>query len=215
MSYILEALKKLEEKRRRAETQHDLFAVPASAPEETVRRSLWRYLIAALLLLNAGLLLWWLHPRQVSGTRGSVTTPAPPPSAMSSVGEPETKEARQPAPDTAASGDKGEKHGRISAAAPIDVSQAEKSVASGKSDEWDRGKTSRLDDLPASARQELPEITISGHFYAAEPSSRVVVINGRPMHEGESVAGGLRLERITSDGVVMNYRGYRFRKGVF
>jgi general secretion pathway protein B len=215
MSYILEALKKLEEKRRRTETSQDLLSVCPAAPQEAGRRPVLRYLIAVLLLLNAGLLLWWLLPRQIPGPDSSVVGALSSPSPTRTVSRPEEKNAQRVSSYGAAPGDKDESHQGVSASFPIAVSRTEWSGASAKNAERDGLEIYQPGDLPASVRQELPDITISGHFYAADPSSRVVVINGRPMHEGETLAGGLRLERITSDGVVMDYQGYRFHKGVF
>jgi len=40
--------------------------------------------------------------------------------------------------------------------------------------------------------------------------SRMVVINDRMLQEGDEVAADLRLERIDPDGIVLNFRGYRF-----
>lgn len=210
MSYILEALKKLEENRRRTETPQDLLSVRPAAPQETGRRPALRYLIALLLLLNAGLLLWWLLPRQVPGPDSPVVGALPSPSPTPTVSGSEEKPSYEAAP-----GEKDGSHHGVSASFPIAASRTEWSGAPARNAERDGLEIYQPGDLPASVRQELPDITISGHFYAADPSSRVVVINGRPMHEGETLAGGLRLERITSDGVVMDYQGYRFHKGVF
>jgi hypothetical protein len=215
MSYILEALKKLEEKRRRTETPQDLLSVRPAGPQETGRRPVLRYLIAVLLLLNAVLLLWWLLPRQVPGPDRSVVRALSSPSPTPAVRGPEEKHAQRVSSYEAAPGDKDESHRGVSASFPVAASRTEWSGAPAKHAQRDGMEIYQPGDLPASVRQELPDIAISGHFYAADPSSRVVVINGRPMHEGETLAGGLRLERITSDGVVMDYQGYRFHKGVF
>jgi general secretion pathway protein B len=63
--------------------------------------------------------------------------------------------------------------------------------------------------------QRLPDLTISGHFYDISPSSRVVTVGGRALHEGDAAAPGVKLERITPDGAVFSCEGYRFHKGVF
>lgn len=69
--------------------------------------------------------------------------------------------------------------------------------------------------LPYSMRQELPKVTISVHFYAHSPASRKVNVNGRMMREGQYVSPVLKLEQITVDGVIFDYKGRRFEMSVF
>ena len=60
MSYILEALKKLEKERRRER-------IPGLSEQDSVvyhseRRPVWPYLLIAVFSLNAALLIWWFLP---------------------------------------------------------------------------------------------------------------------------------------------------------
>lgn len=66
-------------------------------------------------------------------------------------------------------------------------------------------------ELPDELRQSLPTLAVSGFSYADEPQLRMAVINGRILHQRDQVAPGVVVERIASDGVVLNYRGFRFR----
>ena len=61
MSYILDALKKSEEERKRG-TVPDLMAVQDTRVQEQGKRHWWHYLLLVALLLNAGMFLWWLAP---------------------------------------------------------------------------------------------------------------------------------------------------------
>lgn len=72
-----------------------------------------------------------------------------------------------------------------------------------------------LGQLPADIQRELKDVTISGHIYSDNPSSRIVTINGGLMHEGESFTPGVRIDEITMSGIVCTYRGYRFRIRAF
>jgi general secretion pathway protein B len=63
MSYILEALKKADKERRRGKVP-DLLTVQDSVLQKPRKRLLWPYLIAAALLVNAGLLVWGLSAWQ-------------------------------------------------------------------------------------------------------------------------------------------------------
>lgn len=69
----------------------------------------------------------------------------------------------------------------------------------------------QFSELPPAIARNVPRISVSGFALTEDPESRVVVINDRMLREGEHVAADLRLERIGDDGVVLNYKGYRFR----
>lgn len=61
MSFILDALKKLEHKRRQ-ESVPDLTTNHSPEPRKSGKHSVIPYIVAAALILNAGILLTWLHP---------------------------------------------------------------------------------------------------------------------------------------------------------
>lgn len=71
--------------------------------------------------------------------------------------------------------------------------------------------------LPARSRPgqpEIPAITITVHAFVPERGERLAGINGRLLREGEEVSPGLRLEGITEEGVILNFKGQRFRRNV-
>ena len=57
-------------------------------------------------------------------------------------------------------------------------------------------------------------MTISAHAYSTKPKASFVFVNDRMLREEEALAPGLKLERITPDGMIFSYKGYRFRRGV-
>jgi general secretion pathway protein B len=61
MSFILDALKKLDQKRQQGSVP-DLMTVHTTTPQEPKKRSRWPYLIVIALLLNAGVLTALLRP---------------------------------------------------------------------------------------------------------------------------------------------------------
>lgn len=69
-------------------------------------------------------------------------------------------------------------------------------------------------ELPSAILREVPEMSIQGHAFSSAPQDRIVAINGRLVQEGEYVAPGLKLEQITTDGLVFSYRNYLFRHGL-
>jgi general secretion pathway protein B len=66
-----------------------------------------------------------------------------------------------------------------------------------------------LNELPASLKNALPPIRMTSHLYRGD--SRLVSINGRIMSGGVNMGEGLMLEEITPEGVIMSFRGQRFR----
>jgi general secretion pathway protein B len=71
-----------------------------------------------------------------------------------------------------------------------------------------------ITELPPSLQQEIPNLSISLHSYVSAPKDRLVMINNTLLRQGEFLAPGLRLEQITSDGVVISYKNYQFHRGV-
>lgn len=65
-------------------------------------------------------------------------------------------------------------------------------------------------ELPAALREALPPLTIRGFVHSDDPASRLVVVNEQMLREGDEIAADLKLERIDPDGMVLNFRGYRF-----
>jgi general secretion pathway protein B len=68
-------------------------------------------------------------------------------------------------------------------------------------------------ELPASIQRDIPKLAILFHLYSRNPKERLVGINDRTLHEGDTVAPGLVVDEITPDGMVLSYKGYRFLHG--
>lgn len=49
------------------------------------------------------------------------------------------------------------------------------------------------------------------HYYTEVPALRLIRINDKNLREGQLVVSGLKVEEITPDGVVFDWRGFRFR----
>ncbi|MDY6849782.1 MAG: general secretion pathway protein GspB [Geoalkalibacter sp.] len=67
-----------------------------------------------------------------------------------------------------------------------------------------------LRDLPSSMRAGLPDFSFSLHYYTADPSQRMVRINGRMLREGQLLQDDLLMEEITPGGAIFSHRGLRF-----
>lgn len=66
-------------------------------------------------------------------------------------------------------------------------------------------------DLPPQIQQQIPALTISGYIYSTNKADRSVLINKRLLRDGDEIAPGFTLERMTPSGMILNYKGYRYR----
>ena len=67
-----------------------------------------------------------------------------------------------------------------------------------------------LNELPAEIRQQLPALSVAGASYSANPSSRMLIINGQVFHEHDRLAPELTLEQIKLKAAVLEFKGYRY-----
>lgn len=225
MSYILDALRKSEQQRHHGATP-TLLTAQATAPIPAQPRvSMNAWLVAAL--LGAGILIGWLRPWQREAeapmpkpmaAQPQPPTPAPRLHAPDASGKPapEREDARREsvAPALAGQGTRAGM-GRENAANTANTLSGPASLAAGDPAEA-AGENSAMSagDLPSPLREEIPNITISFHVYASKPADRRVMINNELLRQGDGFPPGLVVEQITPDGVVIGYKGFRFRRGV-
>lgn len=224
MSYILEALKKSDQQRQRGTTPTLPTAqVTAAAPKQPL---LVYYGLLAAVLLGAGITIGWLRPWQAeqpalatepSAARSPIPhqpTPAPlpepPEMARMTAQELPMPPVAQPAPrgdamkpDISAPASTG----TPSAVAAAPMPEKPASLAQEQ-------RAIPMAELPRTIQQEIPALTIQLHAYSGNPAERLVSINSRMLREGGFLTPDLRLEQITPDGMIFNYKGYRFLRGV-
>lgn len=68
-----------------------------------------------------------------------------------------------------------------------------------------------LRELPQNIQSEIPPLVFTGYIYSKNQAERSVVINDKLLREGDQVAPGLVLEKMTSEEVILSYKGYRYR----
>lgn len=207
MSYILDALKKSDQQRQRGATPTLPSAQPAMvAPKQSF--SVYYGLLAAVLLC-AGIAIGWLHPWQAEqpahATEPLVARPAVP------------NTNQEPLPShfnrTEMAG-KVEQKLLVPNLPPVEPVSVPKESADPATADRDQ-KATPFADLPLATQQEIPEMKIQLHSYSNKSANSIVSINSRMMREGDSLAPGLKLEKITPDGVVFSYKGYRFQHGIY
>jgi len=77
MSYILDSLKKSEQQRRQGELPNLQSEHPGSAPPPRRKRPVWPWLVVLALLINAGLLAWWILRDTPADTPQAAMQPPP------------------------------------------------------------------------------------------------------------------------------------------
>ena len=65
-------------------------------------------------------------------------------------------------------------------------------------------------ELPASIRSEIGELKVTMQVYATDPVGRFAIINRRRVVEKQELQPGLEVDEIRRQGVVFQYRDYRF-----
>jgi general secretion pathway protein B len=68
----------------------------------------------------------------------------------------------------------------------------------------------RLADLPEAQRRELPPLVVGGAVQSLDPASRMLIVDGQVLREGDAPAPGLLLERIGPRAAVFSRGGLRF-----
>jgi general secretion pathway protein B len=228
MSYILDALKKSDQKRQRGSAP-TLQDVQLSVVTPRPRMSIYYLLIAAVLLV-AGIIIGWLHPWQPEQSTPVPTilvtepvTPTPlttspaiqakvaqgvptkdPGRAVQAAPVADTMKPNSPAPDNSVA---------MNVTAPIpDKSNSGKQASIGDTAQEQTAKS--LNELPLQIQREIPAMTVQLHAYSNIPGERLVSINSIRLREGGLLMAGLKLEQITPDGMIFSYKGYRFQHGI-
>ena len=204
MSYILEALKKSDQKRKQGNIP-DLQTVHMSLPVD-VQQSRWPYIVIVILLMGLVFLLGWMRPWQsvenTDAAQSKIQT-EPQLTIASSVQESSAlvepiAENKKMEVETIVP----EIKNNMDYVAPVIVN---KSAA-------DQLQTvPHLEELPALLQQAIPDMSFAGHVYSSSPLQRSVIINGAAMAEGDMLMEGLRIEQITRNGVVFDYQSQLFR----
>jgi general secretion pathway protein B len=68
----------------------------------------------------------------------------------------------------------------------------------------------RLRELAADLRRELPPLAVSGSVYSPDAPSRMLVLDGQVVREGQSAAPGVLVEQIGPKAAVLSFKGQRF-----
>jgi len=226
MSYILEALKK-------ADQERGVGVIPDLTTRHEARRPQprsyrWLWIVAALLIANAALLVTLLTDRdtEVPAAAQGPAEQQPPllddPLAQAvqqsddvPVGEAPIVQDTMPVATVGkwSTGELVALPESANAQSPERVSPP--AVESATPTEPLASAASSADlqtwyELPAEIRNSLTLPRLDLHVYSEEPQNRFIMVSLRKFREGERLESGMLLEEILPDGMVMSYRGERF-----
>lgn len=196
MSFILEALKKSENKRRNKSASRSSRSIHEPVPRGRANSRLWILGISLLLLVNVVFLSWFFSPwTQPAATTTEVAESIQPKingfDVQMSSSSPKSPVSVIPPQQSVE-----EKEILLEKALPAPRSEK---------------KIYRLGQLPVSIQKQIPTLRMSLHAYNRDDATASMVqLNDRMMHEKDMVTANIRLEQITAEGVVLRYDGYRF-----
>ena len=143
----------------------------------------------------------------------SAANPSPEEEPLVGAEEKEILETSEAADGEAPAAEAEERQAMVPiAASPAPKSKAKPNRGSDKEEEDpELAKIPFFKQLPPDVQQTIPELHISFHSYSIKPAARLVSISGKILREGESYDENVKLETITVKGVVLVYKGRRFR----
>jgi general secretion pathway protein B len=224
MSYILDALKKAERERQRGAVP--TISVDLTEPVPAKRTAYGLYIGVAVALVIVGVAIGAYRPfghgeASANATVGPVAVAGPQSLPVIAAEKQLTRPVVRPIAPAAAKPATPQPLASppISlptppAPTPVQAKAAPAALPDAKPVEPAESQPWALADLPLNVQQEIPAMNVMFHAYSSDPAKRLVEVNGKPMHEGDALAVGLKLEKITQDGMVFSYKGYRFKAGV-
>jgi general secretion pathway protein B len=225
MSFILDALKKSETERQRADSPA-LYEVKKAPPRQRV--ATWLIVLAGLLIINVAVLgVVLLRGGHSAPPATEANTAAPPPLAAATtvvmpapaaasptvVMPPPVADA--PAPDFAGSAPTDAVTRQSDDDAPA-VEPPPAAASSGQRGGLVRelgtgvGEIPSYDQLASVPGANLPELKLDLHAYAPNPADRFIFLNMVKLQEGQTSPQGVRVETITPDGAILSWQGSRF-----
>lgn len=203
MSYILEALKKAEAQRGRGDVpgldaQH-MPAEPLALQPPAGGHGLLIGIIMVLGVAVIGLLLW-------SGKEAAPATPAPSAQATPPTTRPE---AAAPPPVLVPPPDTRDLPRHFQEAPPV-ASPERPSAAPAATATSTQHSAQRTADtpLPEELKAQFPRLSFGGAMHSDNAASRMLIVNGQLLREGDTVAPDLVLQRIELKSATFRYKGH-------
>ncbi len=210
MSFILDALKKSENDRQE-QAEAEFATVPSSPDAPAAPRWLW--ILGGLLSINIIVVLGlMLRPDAQPDTSPPVTASSPTPNT--------TAVAADSFSDQVAAARRNQPEHASSQTTPIPVTAGTEPPPAARTTTplvsvanlpvSAAGILPSLTELRANGTLQLPDLHVDIHVYSDVQAERFVFINMNKYRENSSLDEGPVLKQITSDGVILEYRGTAF-----
>lgn len=221
MSYVLDALRRADAERQQGRPP-DLNAPGAlragAAPAQRVAPAArlargwpgWALLLVAS--LAAGLLLLWAPGERLDPPPGSVPLGTEAPAVAPRAAAPAPRPFPAPSPGLGAAPVPPRPvlaPAPAVAPAPRAAMPTAATAALAAPSAPGAGAALPIERLDPALRQSLPPLAFSGAMDSPDPAARMLIVNGRLLREGDSVASDLVLERIALRSAVLRWRGQR------
>ena len=226
MSYILDALRRAESERaneKKVPGLHDQPLEPLTQPQHSrPAKAPWLWMLAGggIVLLGALAWVWFARTPDHPGPIGREAAPgvanlAPPPVPQNTrpagapvviataPTPPQQPVAQEPPPAPAAATATQPPPRVLPPPKPATPEPAPTATA-------EDAHVPTLVELPDAVRRSLPALHVEAIVYSSDPASRMLMLNGQMLREGEAAGDGLTVERVKPSSAVMNYRGQRF-----
>jgi general secretion pathway protein B len=207
MSYILDAIKKAERDRNLGTipTIH-AQAVPGAASHDrkSIWRSQWLWIVLCLMMLVL-IVFAWFRPAKIVES-----SPKPIPELAAPIESPviATPPLAAAAPEPMPAKPKQAKEFPVTASPPVQKKPAPAPIAAKPSEE---NSVPTLRELPEQIQLEIPQLAVGGYIYSQVQAERFILVNKKLLHEGDQLAPDLTLEKMLPNGLIFNYKGYRYR----
>lgn len=201
MSYLLDALRKAERERKLGRTAAlTLDAGHAPEPQPGMGVAWLLGALAALVVFvnAAAFLFFWPGGESADTDLAPAIAASAPPARSDTAADatPPAKESTGSAPPDAP---------RVKPS-PVVAKAPEPSLPAGPAQ-----PAKPIASLSPQQRAAIPDLEISGLLYSSIPGRSFVLINGRRYRQGERTQAGPAIVSINAQGVVLDYRGIRFR----
>jgi len=201
MSYILDALRKSEQERN-PEKVPDLATHHHHVAGEQKKKFPYWILFIAVLVINGFILLFLMKEEPI---KESPTMTASPAASLTSnklvedVAEKISVE-KEPVPEVIPEQVIEKEAPKVIKETP---QQHQVEIT------YDRSTMLDISELPAGLQSQLPSMEFSTHIYVEDGGS-FIIMNGKSLNEGMIIQRGLRLLKILSDGIVLEFKGQQF-----
>ena len=194
MSFILDALRKSDKKRQETAAPK-LDTVHAVPPSGASKKPLWIALLVVGLLLNLGLLGWFL-----------LRLPEPASVIVPHQSRTETTAAVQSGEPLPSVPGAGTTTPQMTGPQTIKEADGQSQTAQALSKQ-----VYSLSELPTAVQRRIPPLHMSLHAYnKANPAAGMVRVNDQILRPGARLDDKYLLEEINVSGAVFSFEGYRF-----